>query len=350
LFYVTVAPAFALTTVLGIAATGGYRYTRRYRIRPVVVGSLTGLLFVATLSFFIKEIAFSRVVILVLCPATMLILSLRRRLARSSRPAVHRALLVGRPAEAQRLHKIVDRHPSPPFSLVGFVSPDNQGKKKTASGLPRIGFLRHLRDIVRLQQIDEIIFAAGELSNTAIFRAMQQLQDLPVQFKMLAEGHTHVIGKASVEDLSFPDLIEAEEAIGEMRTAASRRAFEIPIALLGLVIHPFLLLLSRLTGGLFFKALAHRTRLMPAVLTGRLALIGYDEARNAPPPDDCYVYPAVFSVLDSIRLGTNGKQDSGQVYWFYARNQNATLDWNILVRNLRMLRRSSRHKRVAHHS
>ncbi|MFB3132705.1 MAG: glycosyltransferase, partial [Rhodothermales bacterium] len=276
LFYGLVAPAYALVTVAMIATVGGYRHNRPPRIRRVWMGTGLSLLVIAALSFFVKDIAFSRAVVLASFPTGAALLSVFRLLRRERRSGPRRALLVGHSDEAQRLKGMLDQQPQPPFELIGYVAAEVEPEEVSIPGLLRLGSLRHLRDLVRLRRIDDVVFAADGLSNRTIFQLMQHLRGLPVQSRILAEGREHVIGKASIDDLSTPALIEAEVALGRPRSRAARRAFEGTVAVLGLVLHPFIRGLAALSGeASFWNRLAQRTRQGPAVLAGRRALVGY---------------------------------------------------------------------------
>ncbi|NNE70471.1 MAG: glycosyltransferase, partial [Rhodothermales bacterium] len=64
LYFTAVAPAYGLGTLSGILLSGGYALPDRGRIRPVLIGIVIGFLTVSAVSFFAKEIAFSRAVVL----------------------------------------------------------------------------------------------------------------------------------------------------------------------------------------------------------------------------------------------------------------------------------------------
>ena len=338
LFYAMVAPGYALITTGAIALLGGYRRHHQERIGPVWLGSALALLVVAALSYFVREIGFSRAVVLVSFPAGAALLSAVRLWRRARHTGPRRALFVGQASEAQRLQRMLAGHPQPPFELVGYVTEQRSAEAMAAPDLPLLGTFRHLRDLVRLRRIDDVVFAADDLSNRTIFRLMHYLRDLPVQSRILAAGREHVIGKASIDDLSTPSLIEAEEALGTLRSRAARRTFEGAVALLGLLIHPAVWGLARLTRtGSFWNRLALRTRQWPAVLTGRRALIGYHPDEAFCPPPEWDLLPGVFTVTETQPTPTLTPEAANQAYWFYVRNQSAFLDWVILMRAIRNL-------------
>ncbi len=334
LFFATVAAGYALGTVAGIALSGGYRWHRQRRLRPVLTGATLGLLLVGTASFFFKEIAFSRMVVLVSFPLAIGVLAVRR-LLRPRKTAGRTAVFVGPAAEAERLWRALAGHPDPPFTLAGYVA--SEPVDTPAGPLPRLGAPHHLRDLVRLRRFDEVVFSSDGLPLRTTFTLMQQLRDLPVQFRMLAQDRPHLIGKAAIDDLTVP-LVEAEAVLPPPRTRLARRAFEVPVALGLLLAHPFLALAARWRGpGSGAARLAARTRLMPDVLRGHRALVGYRPETGHPPPEAWDLPPAVFDITETLRTNRPSPEERNRAYWFYLSRQSASLDWDVLVRSIKNL-------------
>jgi hypothetical protein len=338
LFLVTVAPAFATGTVLGIALTGGYRRSWEHRVRPVLAGAAIGFLLVAAISFFVPAIAFSRAVVAVSLPVGALLLSIRRlaRQARASEPRL--ALLVGPMDEAVRLDGMLRSHPRPPFRLIGYVDPDEPTEAPGGdgeAGSRSLGALHHLRDLVRLHRVDNVVFATRDLSNQRIFEVIQSLRDLPVEFRMLAEGRSHVIGKASVSELAVPELSASVSDAVRVRTTAARRAFEIPAAIGGLLLVPFVLP-AALAGGRDGRAARALGRLvqLPAVLTGRLSLVGVHPDHAGLVPADWRLNEGVFNIADVLEGRNPATDELGRAYGYYVTIQSAALDWEIIIRTL----------------
>ncbi|MDX1530824.1 MAG: glycosyl transferase family 2, partial [Rhodothermales bacterium] len=208
------------------------------------------------------------------------------------------------------------------------------GGREGAPVVPRLGAAHHLRDLVRLRGVEAVVFAADSLTNTAILRLMRGLRDLPVQFKILTQGPDRLIGKASVDDFSTP-LREAEQLVAPLRPALARRTVEVPVALVGTALHPALRLLARLRPrSPRLRRLAAATAKLPSVLAGRRALVGYDTTAPVHPPPEWGLRPGVVSILDTMPEPPDGIVEAHRAYWFYARNQSATLDLEIVVRAL----------------
>ncbi len=166
---------------------------------------------------------------------------------------------------------------------------------------------------------------------------MQSLRDLPVQFRMLGEDHSHVIGKANISQLGLPDWSEAVSDAISLRGRASRKAFEIPVALLLLLCLPVLWLVGRdptsdtLAARLYRAALAS-----PAIITGRKDLVGLDPSHIDLVPQDWRLREGVFNVTQLLHQTAGSaplEDDLTRAYWFYVTHQSTSLDAEIIFRN-----------------
>ncbi len=340
LFYALVAPAYALSTVLGIALAGGYSRRGQLRRRTVWLGTGVAFLLIATLSFFVKDLGFSRIVVLAAFPVSALLLMAVRTVLRRPPPGPRRAVVIGTQAEAERLHQMLADNVHPPFELAGYVTAKGKRRSKGSKqdeALRHLGSLRQVRDIVRLSTISDVVFAANSLSNHTVFRLINQLRDLPVQFRILAEGRSHVIGKASIDDLATPTLLEADETLVKHRSAAAHRLFDLSVASLGLLCWPVIALLSLPFGSKSkLRRLAKRLYLLTSVWAGRRAVVGY--APDGPlPPEETELPLGVFSITEAITTPHPTPAQTNQAFWFYVGNQSASLDWSIILRAIRSL-------------
>lgn len=332
MYFTPIVPATALLAVLAIASMGGYkrRSSRTpHAIRPVFSGLTIAFLMSAAALFFVPDLAFSRAALIFSFMGSLILLPVWRLAINRKLYGKRRALLVGTATEAERLKFQLGQRIDPPLQLVGLVSETNG----LTTSVRHLGAQRHLRDLVRLQRIDDVIFAADSLSNTNILGMMRSLHDLPVQFKILTEGQDRIIGKASVDDLTTP-LREAETFVAPVRSPISSRILEVSVAVIGITLLP----LFRL--GLRIRPESQRLRQstavsmkLPSVLKGHRALIGYDTT-GIHPPEAWGLRPGVVSILDTIAERPNDIVSTHRAYWFYARNQSAALDIEILLRAL----------------
>ncbi len=327
----TIAPSYAAPTVASVAAMGGYRRTRLRRLLVVAYGVAAGLLFVATLSFFVKAIAYSRVVVLASAPLSVILMTLWRIIFVEARSGLQDAVLVGDTAEANRVAAQLRRHPKPPFKIVGYIAQPQS--PQDSSAVRSLGTTRQIRDIVRLSEADTVVFATGSNTRQDIFGWIQELRDLPVTFRMLDANESFVISKSSVDHLSLAEFPEAEVALGIRRSPWSHRTFDVLVAIAGIAVAP-LVWLGAALGNRRMKNARTIVRQLPAVLSGRLAIVGFDGDCLYRPPPNWNLRPGIIPVVGEA----DAHRDTSEIdhtYGYYAMNQSASADWAILRRSLR---------------
>ena len=245
------------------------------------------------------------------------------------------AILVGNAVEAERLTKTLAALDVAPLEVVGYVAPEPCPPDPNGT-IPCLGPFRHLRDLVRIRDIQDVVFASRIVPNQTAFDLMQQLKGLPVQFKMLNEQHEHLIGQSSIEALTALALVDAEQAIGISRSTFARRAFEVPLAILGIFLYPIMFLLAKMAGPHTRAGiLARKIRQFPDLLIGKKALIGCKSEEHHLLSPSWELREGIFTVSESLPLDTHQEQQLSRAYWLYVRNQSITVDIDIVLRALK---------------
>lgn len=342
--YGVVAPLYALVTVLSIAAADSYHRSHHRSLKGVLYGTGIAFTIVTFLSYYVEPLAaYPRAVPLIGFTGAALLLVGSRWVIRHMgqiQQGLRRAIMVGHPVEAERLSHLLDQHPRPAFKLVGYVDSKHREPAPEPPTPRQLGNLHHLRDLVRLREIDEVIFAANGLSNRVIFQLMQQLRTLPVQFQILVEGREHLIGKASIDDLSSPPLVTAQDAVGPLRSRLSRRSLDLSLTVIGLLGYPILRMVAALTSGGWnrtFQRLLDRISQMPEVFTGRKTMVGDTTRAGTELPGDWNIPPGVFSIVDALAVPPEEQTEVRRAYWFYARNQSVSMDLAIVYRAVKLI-------------
>ena len=342
LFVGLIAPLYTLATAVSISALGGYKHTGRTRILPVISGSLIAFAILGTTSFFVKNIAFSRLAILLgFCMALVALCLIRIiRVYRKPPTLFRRTIFVGNHDEAQRLNQLFSAERAPSMELLGYVGEQPAGEPAKDLDVPFLASLRHLRDIVRLQRIDDVVFGSSALSNRTIFDLIQQLRDLPVSLKILSPNLEHLISPARIDELTAtPALIDAERAFGLQRSTLARRAFEVTLATAGLVLRPILYLMAAATGkNSWWRVLIEKTKNMPQVLVGKHALVGFRREEAPFISASWQLKPGIFTITDTLPPRTKRSQDINRAYWLYVCNQSMALDLDIIFRSIKQIR------------
>jgi hypothetical protein len=325
--FLTVAPTYAAATVVAMSMFGVYRSARSFKPRYAIASVTVALLSVAALSFFIKQIAFSRAVVLAGAPLALLLMLLWRRLGSQGPTGLPKAVIVGTGDEASRVAALLDKHPEPPFVLGGYVCAETDvgaGEK-----LRRLGGTHQLRDIVRVGQVDTVVFAAGSNTRRDIFGWMQELSDLPVSLRMLDTREAFVVGKSSIDQLSLDAFIEARAALGIQRRVWSHRAFDLAFAVAGILASPFIYGGAAL-GNRRMKRAATILPDLPSVIFGKRAVVGFDELSAYRPPVSWRLRPGIFPAVAGTPNSAIPDADLDLLYVRYAMHQSASVDWAIL--------------------
>ena len=337
-FYGIIPLLYAAAAGFGIRIAQGYTQSKIHSVHPVLLGYLLGLFGISTISFFFKSIAFSRWVVLLSFLTGAILVSLFRIIRRRDKRGLsiqRRLLLVSDELGAARLQNILKDNYQLPYSLAGFVRPTRRQNEQSSIDIdiPELGEIHQLRELVRLEDIDDLVFDATSLTNELIFREIQKLKDLNLNFRILTSRKDHLIGRASIDDLSGPPLIEAERAVGSGRSRLARRSFEISMSFIGLLMHPLLRLIALLWPNSGFKKLSDRTKSLPQVVNGKKVLIG-TRTSSIEVPAEWNLSPGVFFIEDTLQESGNDSHTLHQAYWYYVRNQSALLDWAIIRKSI----------------
>ncbi|MEQ9104679.1 MAG: glycosyltransferase [Rhodothermales bacterium] len=341
-FFLTIAPAYALATVAGILLLGGYDARSRNHLRAAFLGTVLGFLIVGTLSFFIQDIAFSRWVVALSLPVAAAILVAGRVVRAARQRGSRKALLVGGAGEAERLRRMLASHPSPPFRLEGYVSDDRSGEtdleetRPVSPALPLLGGMSQLRDLVRLRGYTDIVFAARDTSNQAIFTAMRNLHDLRVHVRMLNEGDEHVVGKSSVAHVSLASLQGTMPEVVSLPSARARRLRHRLMGLGVLAVWPLLWPVARLAprSSPLRRLVGLRSGLVD-VVRGRLALVGCAPIDADRIPRNWDVACALFPVMNTSASRELEPDERLRAYWYYVTHASIALDLEIIGSHLR---------------
>ena len=319
-----VVPAYILFWLAGIKLSGGYRQpVSLYKVvRGLIWGSVTLLIAYSLIS---ESLRFSRVMILAgtLWPVLLLPL-LRLFLSRMKisgfeldieRPK--RIAIAGHLPEAARVKALLEQSPAKTV-VTGYVSlnpgdpPDDY-----------LGSAEQLREIIRINRIEEIIFCAGTLTSGEIIRAMLDLADLDVDYKIAPPESLSIIGSNSIHTAGDLYLVNIN-AISASHNRQAKRFLDITLALLLLLASPLLLWFVKRKGRLFLH--------IAKVLSGRLSWVGY-----IPEGEDAALPPLRKGVLHPGMLFPNDTLSPSrikQINIMYAKDYRMKHDLELVLRNL----------------
>ena len=343
----------------------------RFSIQGIIKANLMTFTLLASVTFFFKQFGYSRMVVLIaaIFSPTLMIAwrAVLKRFYRGDtrvwgkdlfkRPTV----IVGGGDEVVRLYRKIRNLQDLSYDLLGIVFDERSGKRPTNSSFPILGDTRNLKEIIKLHHVRQVIFASESLTYEQILRTMNELESTSVEFKIAPSNQEFVIGKSTIDRLDDFPLVDIEYGIGKPFNRMIKRAFDMLLSLLLLLITfpialPLLLLNRRHIERVILaqkdrKTVSyHRAAGKPdntfinlwlkwwAVLRGNLSFVGaplqkipFEHPDNALQPH----YP--FGLTGLVQINRNKistPEDLEKYHLFYMKNQSLLLDLEILLRTL----------------
>ena len=323
LFMQLVVPVYIVIFLAGIFSSGGYR--KPLSIYKLGRGLLWGLISILLIySLVAEEYRFSRALILLgaawsgitLVSIRMIGHWLRFPGFRLDLKQVKRIAIVGHLDEAQRVQKILEEtrlH----SQLAGFIAVDDSD-----AGENYIGRIDRLQEIIRINRINELIFCAENLRSAEIIRAMLDLTQMDVDYKIAPPESISIIGSNSIHTAGDLYVINVN-AISKPVNRRKKRLFDIEMSLVFILLSPFLVWFFRKKGRFFSN--------VREVLIGKASWIGY------------IADPEAFENLPEIRKGilhpgdlfpelTIDSEKSARLNMLYAKDYRILTDAEILFK------------------
>jgi exopolysaccharide biosynthesis polyprenyl glycosylphosphotransferase len=191
--------ALPIVVVPWIAACwwfGIYRSRRSHtavdELSKLLRGAMLGLLVLAAVGFFFKELQFGRLVVLASAGLNLVLQGasrmffhrLERRLRRSGSSDL-RVLIVGTGVPAIRLLQKLQDHPEDGYRVVGLLDDAPELPEKDVAGVPVLGHVDDLRAVAIHHRVEEIFVALPSLGHTRMLSLVLACEDLGITFRVV---------------------------------------------------------------------------------------------------------------------------------------------------------------------
>lgn len=331
-FYIAPGIAFVL-----FGMGGGLYGENKYSVKlSLFVAFLTFLLF-SSFTYFFKEFAFSRLIVLiasfiiaVVLPGWRLAYQFRTSVGTKRHPLFgRRTIVVGMDDRAVELIRKIRARVSMGYDIVGVVSETEQDKNRLL-GIRVIGSLPELPRIIRERKIDDVVFASGKVSYSEVLRAVASVKDPSVNFKLVPDTMDVIIGKTYVDGLADVPLVDIDYNINRTGNRITKRIFDFLFAAAVMIILSPAYLSKRDT------AVRRVLRKLPLVLSGTFSVVGRSEYC----PQGTEEIFGKFGVTGIVQLNRGqllSPEEVEKLYVYYARNQSIWLDVEIVAKSLLQL-------------
>jgi len=219
---------------------------------PAVVGTLTGLVVVSAGNFWVPipgtRLSLSTLAVMAL--SVFALAALWETVWRRQFAAKRRVLVVGTSSWAKDLSESAEHASDVPFQVVGIV--DDAARSEPDTGVPVLGKLADLSEIVEAQRPDLIVLTEGNGAG----RALESLLDVASSgFKVVGVTHffEHVFGWVPVRHLTSGWFMSILHLHQRTYSRFAKRVLDIVGACVGMLLAiplvPFIVLLVRRTPG-----------------------------------------------------------------------------------------------------
>ena len=322
-------PFYVLVWLLSIYFAGGY--DRPVRIKKSIIGMLAGTVIILVLYALLPEsMRYSRALILlssafgaILLPLIRFVMYLFKvKWIQLGENLSRRFIIIGDKNEAGRVADLLKK---------SYVEPEFIGLVNSNENLDDdnnfIGSISQMVDIIRIYDIDEVIFCSKSISHQRIIDKMTEWQVAGVDFKIAPEDSLSIIGSNSIH--SRGDLYTVNiNAVDNIANRRNKRLLDILLSLIFLAFSPILLFVQKNPGRFFINIFM--------VMLGRKSWVGFY-------PHDSYMHKlpkikkGVLNPIDSIKFSNREEETINHLNLLYARDYSPAKDFNIIFFAIRKL-------------
>jgi hypothetical protein len=295
---------------------------------------IAGFIFLAALTFFFKQYAFSRAVVLITYFLLFIFTTLWRVLLKifsKSSPLDSsflnkRTLIIGTGQHASEIGRKLLETSTDVHNVFGFISISSGDIGKEINGFKVIGSLENINKVINEFRINEVIFSSEELTYKKMMEVVSARQEENVDFKIVGDNLDFLVGKASVSVLDEIPLIGINYNVSRNSNRIIKLILDYSLGLFVLFfIYPFI----------YLSALGTKKRTdFQNFILGVTSVLAHKKSFVGPASEN----------KSSLYLGRQGltglwyldqfKTDPDKQNIFYARNQNIWFDIEIIGKTL----------------
>lgn len=281
-------PLYALTWIIMVYFNGGYDIPIKFKriIRGVVMGNAVILIAYSLLP---ETLRFSRALILLGTLLTLVSYMVTRLLFHVLKfknyslinTRIKRIAIVGEENEFTRVSALLKQTQVNP-AFVGFVSAEVNGVHNPSY----IGKITQIDEIIKVHQINEIIFCAKDISSQFIINNMLLLVSSGVDFKIAPPESLSIIGSNHIDNAGDLYIIDVN-SITKSNNRRNKRLLDIMVSILAIILSPFLFFQQEKKSNYFFNVIK--------VLFGFYTWVGYGKIndRSLPEIKKSVLYPSM---------------------------------------------------------
>ncbi|MBK7630766.1 MAG: glycosyltransferase [Ignavibacteriales bacterium] len=336
-------PVFAIPIVYTVPALiqvfvsfviGNYKKDK-LSITKTIFSILISLPILTSLTFFFKNFAFSRAIVLITYSFLFIALGLWRIIFKIIFKASlvdedlkqKKTLIVGLDNSAIQIGKKIRKKKTDRRTVIGLIGFSNKNIGKKLESFEVIGTDQNIKRIIKENNINEVIFSSGDLSYNKMMEIVSRCRDENVDFKIAGNNLDFIVGKTAVTMLDDMPVIDLNYNISQPQLRLIKKLFDYSITIPSLfLIYPFIFFKSKLanTHSDFTKFILG----FPEVVSGKVSLVGPNKSVSN---EDNILGKT--GLTGYWYIENDNSEELEKLNFYYAKNQNIWLDLEILAKS-----------------
>jgi len=215
----------------------------RFSVRKIISANLVTFIFVAALTFFLKQFAFSRLVVMISAVASTALMViwrivlryLSRKTSQGDSVFLKRTLIVGTDKESLNLIAKLNEWIDSGIRINGIVTLDLTEVGKSFAGIQAVTSIDRMENYLRMRKTDLVIFPTHHISYETILSTMAHVHKQNIEFKIVPNHLEYMISKSSVERFQDIPLVDIDYNYGRLFNRMIKRTFDFWAALFLLI-------------------------------------------------------------------------------------------------------------------
>ena len=321
-YYIFIISVYILVWLIIMGLFGIYLRKNSLSIFKTFNAIFVGFFVNSSITYFLKEYAYSREVILTSTLWALFFLLSWRVVFKMKNFFVEKNILLNKInlliVSDNKLNDTIEEKFNSRYNIIYY---DHAGKEPD---------YEDLKETIIIKNINEVVYSGEHIESREIFRLMWTFKDRNVKFKIVPSGNELILSKIR-GDIDNMSLIEIEYNINNKLNIFSKRLFDFVLSLLLLIfVYPFIFIYSRIKDTKSSKTI-NKLLSLPSVLSGKYSFVGvpiwYD--------DYDYDFLGKKGLTGMIQLygsDIRNKEDENNYLIFYAKNQSLQFDIEILLK------------------
>jgi len=337
-------PHFAILIVYTIPASiqilaslimGNYKKDK-ISVSKTLIAIFISLPVLSSLTFFFKDFAFSRAIVLITYTFVIILLPFWRIFAKlilrvgliDDTSKINRTLVVGVDEASTKIGNKLRKKKTDRRTVVGLIGFSNKDVGNKIDSFEIIGTDQNIRKVIKENKINEIIFSSDSLTYNKMMEIVGKCRNDNVEFKIVGSSLDFIVGKTSVSMLDDMPLIELNYNITKSTVKIAKSIFDFSIVLPSLLlVYPFIFFKKKLT-----KKQSDFTKFIlqfPKIISGKVSLVGPKNNSN-----NLSQFLGKKGLTGYWYIEETNKDELDKLDFYYAKNQNIWIDIDILVKSL----------------